>query len=485
VALAEHPHELRYERHRPETTVLYKTIEKHWPSFRERIEQAGPLPSFVATEFEAFLACGRLEEGFVRVACSGCGFERLVAFSCKRRGFCPSCLGRRMHDVAAHLTESVLPEVPLRQWVCSLPWSLRVLCGYDRELCADVFGAFSAELMRSLRFRAKREFDLASVEGAEPGAISFLQRFDSALRLNVHSHVLALDGVYVQRGDDLTFHALSDPTEDDVLALAERTAERVTRILKSHGRSLDSCDDNAEADRDPALASCYGLAARVPKMRVVETDGARTDEHVAVVHGFNIHAGKVIDGRDRQRVERVVRYLARPSLAQTRLEELPDGRLRYEMKRVWRDGTRFVVFAPHDLLARLCAMVPPPWFHMLRAYGVLAPNAALRSQVVPRAHAVPSVEVNAELGAEQRALFGSDDNVESKSSRKPWAWLLAHTFSIDVLQCPSCGGRLRWLAVATSPEAIAKGLADAGLRARGPPRPRPAPPEQLMLGLSL
>ncbi|KIG14059.1 Transposon-like protein [Enhygromyxa salina] len=52
-----------------------------------------------------------------------------MAFSCKKRGFCPSCAGRRMADVAAHLVDEVFPEVPVRQWVCSLPWRLRYAMG--------------------------------------------------------------------------------------------------------------------------------------------------------------------------------------------------------------------------------------------------------------------------------------------------------------------------------------------------------------------
>jgi hypothetical protein len=89
-----------YERHRPEETVLYRTLEVHWPAFRERAEEASGLPRFVVREVEEYLRCGILEHGCVRVRCGRCGFERLVAFSCKRRGFCPSCLGRRMADTA-------------------------------------------------------------------------------------------------------------------------------------------------------------------------------------------------------------------------------------------------------------------------------------------------------------------------------------------------------------------------------------------------
>ena len=113
-----------------------------------------------------------------------------MAFSCKKRGFCPSCVGRRMSDVAAHLVDEVFPEeVPMRQWVCSLPWALRYVLGYDRKLCADVLRAFISTLKQCLRRRAKREFGLRSVSEAEVGAVTVVQRSDSALRLNVHARM--------------------------------------------------------------------------------------------------------------------------------------------------------------------------------------------------------------------------------------------------------------------------------------------------------
>jgi len=87
-----------------------------------------------------------------------------------------------MSDVAAHLVDEVLPKVPIRQWVCSLPWRLRYAMGYDRRLCADVLAVFIAALRRSLRHRAKRELGLRSVDDAQIGAITFVQRGDSSLR---------------------------------------------------------------------------------------------------------------------------------------------------------------------------------------------------------------------------------------------------------------------------------------------------------------
>ena len=69
----------------------------------------------VRVEFEAYLKCGRLEYGFLRIKCDACRHEKLVAFSCKRRGFCPSCGARRMAETAAHFVEHVLPEQPIRE----------------------------------------------------------------------------------------------------------------------------------------------------------------------------------------------------------------------------------------------------------------------------------------------------------------------------------------------------------------------------------
>ncbi len=81
-----------YQRHRPEKTLLYQLVSKHYPVFRQQLAEEGRiLPGYVKREFEDYLKCGRLENGFLRVRCENCYEERLVAFSCKRRGFCPSC----------------------------------------------------------------------------------------------------------------------------------------------------------------------------------------------------------------------------------------------------------------------------------------------------------------------------------------------------------------------------------------------------------
>ena len=114
---------VHYERHRPEQTTLYRLVQQHAATFFAETEAAAgaDLPQFVKDEFDAFLECGILAHGFLRLRCGDCGHDKLVGFSYKRRGFCPSCGARRMAQTAAHLVDHVIPHVPVRQWVLSLP----------------------------------------------------------------------------------------------------------------------------------------------------------------------------------------------------------------------------------------------------------------------------------------------------------------------------------------------------------------------------
>ena len=95
-------------------------VRRHLPGFLARLDESGhPLPEFVKQELEGFAGCGDFEHGFVQTMCRKCGDELRVPFSCKGRGFCPSCMGRRMAEGAALLVDHVLPAVGYRQWVLS------------------------------------------------------------------------------------------------------------------------------------------------------------------------------------------------------------------------------------------------------------------------------------------------------------------------------------------------------------------------------
>ena len=208
------PSPVSWRRRRPEKSVLYDVVRSELETFLALADATGKgIPRFVERELRAYLECGLLCFGFVRVRCNDCGFDRLVAFSCKGRGFCPSCAGRRMADTAAHLADRVLPTVPVRQWVVSFPWALRFRLAYDRDLCSAVLRLFIRTVFSSLRKRARSRLG-PDAPRARCGAVTFVQRFGDALNLNLHFHTLVLDGVYLpdEASGCARFHVPPHPT---------------------------------------------------------------------------------------------------------------------------------------------------------------------------------------------------------------------------------------------------------------------------------
>src|SRR5712691_8269109 len=130
-----------YQPRHPRCTVLYHVIAEHLETFLASLAddpEATGLPAYVQREFYDYLPCGILAHGFLRLGCDTCHHELLVPFSCKRRGFCPSCAGRRMAQTAAYLVEQVIPWVPTRQWVVSVPIPLRYWTASSQDLTAKV-----------------------------------------------------------------------------------------------------------------------------------------------------------------------------------------------------------------------------------------------------------------------------------------------------------------------------------------------------------
>jgi hypothetical protein len=422
-----------YQRRQPETTLLCRTLQAHWLPFLAEIEaEGGELPAFVRDEIEAYFRCGILAHGFVRVRCKDCGHNRVVAFACKRRGFCPSCLGRRMADTAVFCVDHISPRVPVRQLVLTVPLRLRFQMAYSPQLAGAVLRAVIAAITGDLRRRARK----CGIRGRlRTGAFTVVQRFGSALGLNVHFHTLALDGVYARQPDGgLLFHPLPAPSDEDVARVARAVCRKVHRLLV---RQKDAADDQTSLLDELANASVQGLVATGPRRgcRVLrlgrsgdDADAAIPSKRCAEVAGFNVHANTSARANDRKRLEHLVKYLARPPIAHDRLTELPDGRIALRFKQAWRDGTASCDLEPLALLARLAALVPPPRRHLTLYCGVLSSHARLRSQVVPQA---PTEATATE----------QPQNPARKSKHIPWAELLPRTFAIGI-KCGKCGSSL-------------------------------------------
>ena len=166
-----------------EHTVLHQVIAGHLEAFLDAVAEAGDglgLPHFVEREFREFLLCGVFEAGVARFQCEGCAREHLVPFSCKGRAWCPSCGGRRMTERAAHLVDAVLPWVPVRQWVLTVPYRLRYQMAWNHGLSRAVLRVYT-RVLRDVYTRGARA---RGIDGGQTGMVTALQRAGGALNTN-------------------------------------------------------------------------------------------------------------------------------------------------------------------------------------------------------------------------------------------------------------------------------------------------------------
>jgi hypothetical protein len=478
----------RYRRREPEKTLLHAVVRDRLEPFlaaaRDRSPSGRGLPAHVERDLRAYLDCGLLCRGFARIRCPGCGFERLVAFSCKARS-CPSCNARRMEDAADHLVHDVFPAVPVRQWVLSFPRGLRFRAARDPAVAGRLLDLFTRAVFAWQRRRGRR----LGVDDPRTAGCTAVQRFGSAINLNVHFHTLIPDGVFDLSGDGpARFVPLRPPTEEDLGEIVARVIKRVIRKL----RQPDVDADNAEVDAFAALQ-----AAEVDR-RLRFPDPFKHARCAAHLDGFSLHAGVRIHANDREGLERLCRYAVRPPFALHRLSQAPDRKLVYRMKRP-RGGSLFLVLAPDELIARIATLVPPPRTHALRYHGLFAPHSKHRARVVPRrepsgaaathehgGRAAPATPPSAPAPAAARspAPAGAFELTPPEPPpgrpapryRIPWAELLQKVFAVDVLECPRCAGRLELIAFINEPTVARKILDHLGLASQAPPLGRASAP---------
>ena len=397
-----------------------------------------------------------------------------------------------MTERAAHLVDEVFPDVPVRQWVLSLPMRLRYRLAWDHDLCRAVMGRALRAILGFLRRRARD----AAIRDGRSGAVAIVQRFGGALNLNVHLHALVLDGVFTRGGDAVDFHANPGLDTGDVADVLATVKAHVTRLLAQRGEDADDAGGGTVdpcAEDAPALA---GLAAAAVQGRVALGDRAGARVHQdgdplaaapvpprpgrchAHHHGFDLHAELCVPADRRDRLERLCRYVLRPPVAQERLHLTAAGNVRLTLKRPWADGTTHLEFEPLDLLARLAALTPRPRINLVLYHG------AWRGLVVrfeQPAHSGPGVAVYSEAEA-AGALTDAAEQASGAVSPPPadnhhWAELMRRSFGIDVLACPRCGGRLALIAIIEDPAVIGRILRHLRLPATIPePCPARSPP---------
>ncbi len=513
--------------------MLHALVREHLPAFVRHAEEhyTRPLPLYVRRAFEHYLRCGIPEHGFLRLRCDDCGHDRVVAFSCKERGTCPSCAGRTMANCAAHLVDRVLPNVPIRQWVLSLPFDLRALAAKHPALVSAIDRILFREVERWMQRSA-------GPRKGRAGSVTFVQRFGGSLNLHVHFHVLFLEGLFTRSADEPpVFHAAFAPTRTDLLEVLGRVRVAVERWVAAHGLARAGADAAPEVETE-ALAACANAAIQrglFDELPGKSTPKSGTDHDAdppagvgrgsVAVDGFNLHAAVRVGADDDASREKLVRYCARPPFALERLSVLRDGRIAYRIKQPRKNATHRIL-TPMELLARIAALIPPPRHPFLRYHGVLAPSSKWRSAIVPRAPEgdSPSCRADAErherkrsrgaptppraasraaqpfaksapapplaatssaatttsaTTAPPRASFAmltpahqarlAQGDVLARTPRLEWSKLVRRTFAAEVLICPRCHGHARLIAAVQDPIEAARFL--AALRERSTPLP--------------
>jgi hypothetical protein len=462
-----------YRPRRPAATLLHQVVREYLHTYLAAAEHAGeqgsdvprPVPRYVETAFREYLKCGILAHGFARVYCATCGHDFLIAFSCKGRDICPSCSTRRMVETAAHLVDHVLPRVPFRQWVLSMPKRVRWHLREKPEVISGLLGIFLRAAQTTLRQRSP-----GAPAGARFGAVAFVHRFGSFLNSHVHFHVLMTDGVFSEDGDGgAEFHPATELAAADFLAVQTKMRQRGLRWLLRHGH-LDS-------------AAVHTL---------------ETPDHAG---GWSVDASVTIPGWDRHGLERLVRYCARPPLSQGRLGRLNAETLVYNLRRPTPGGHTELILTPLELLDRLAHLLTPPRLHKHRYCGVLAPNARLRRAVTASAGPAGATlqllrEARQKMGlpegemtaAPSQACSSNQDEPRSailRAAARCWALLLARIYECLPLCCPRCGQPARIIAFILDPPVIERILTHIGEPAEVAPVAPARGPPQAELGFDL
>ncbi|PCJ47823.1 MAG: IS91 family transposase [Gammaproteobacteria bacterium] len=201
--------------------------------------------------------------------------------------------------------------------------------------------------------------------------------------------MLLLDGVYaVDDYGKMRFHRTKAPELKELTKLVHTISLRVARFLERRGLlerdeedrylTLD-CLDEEPMQQLHGHAITYRIALGPQQGRKVFTLQTIPQSNA----GSSLSTRVATEAFQRDKLERLCRYIARPAVSENRLAVLSNGNIRYQLKTPYRDGTTHVIFEPLDFVAKLAALIPKPRVNLTRFHGVFAPNSKWREKVTP------------------------------------------------------------------------------------------------------
>jgi len=403
-----------YRSRNPRESAYYRCVEDHFERFEQAYEelferQYGFLRPYVKKVIYRYLDCGDPHNGFARVKCNNCGHEYLLAFSCKRRHFCPSCHQKRVVEFGEWLCEQVIKAVPHRHFIFSIPKILRRYFLYNRGLLSEL-SRCGWESLKTFFQEAVPE------EDAVPGAVIAIQSFGDFLGFNPHLHVLISDGCFY--GNGMFRVAPSFDTKD----LENIFRYKVFKMLLSKGIITQDLVNMLLSWRHS---------------------------------GFNVFCGPRIQPGDGRAMENLARYIIRASFSQERMTYIQEeSKVLYQSK----DGKKEKAFDALEWLAAMCSHIPNKGEQMVRYYGYYSNVKRGRRKNKNQDEWMP---------------FILESEGSTKEYRKNWAKLIQKIYEVDPLTCPKCSGKMKVISLIEDEEVIKKILKHLGLweiKARPPPK---------------
>jgi hypothetical protein len=409
---------VEYRRREPETSVLYRLVCQYFHQLKTEWElrfqsKYGVLRSEVTRSFEQYLTCGILDYGCAKAWCPSCHHAFLVAFSCKRRGCCPSCAAKRAVMFAENLHAKVLGAVPVRHMVFTIPKRIRPYFQYDRQLLAAIATAAWDAISHVV--------EVALGSDVIPAAVLALHTASETLGWNPHVHLMVADGGFTR---DDSFVRLSDWDES---------------TLQKHFSSL--------------------LLTLLVERELM--DGATAQQILGQQHtGFSVWCERIVEADDTEGRLFLGRYLAKSPLALERIVLSDDAVVVHAERRKLPDWTG----TPLDFLARLSAHIPGHYEHLERFFGRY--SSATRGK---RGDLV----IKGDDDTEDAPPQPPESSAPCPRATR-WATLMARLYELQPLQCLKCGAEMILKAFITDPFEIQQLLTSLGIPQYRAPPPLPA-----------
>ena len=388
-----------YRPRRARASPLWQIVHHAWAPFLAEYEADhrkthGPLRKDAVAVVDQFYKCGDLAAGFTRLHCPDCGHEKLLAFSCKTRHFCPSCHQRKVKQVGHWIAYDVCFNVPHRQFVFTIPKPLRGIFRKRRKLLDLLFHEAIACLQDWFRTRL-------NLPDGQLAAIAGVQTFGDYLGFHPHLHVIAPSGLIDKDG---TFHEM--PVES-VKPLEDLFRHRFLSALR----------------REKLISE--------KKLRQL----------LGWTHsGFNLDAGEEpIASHDPEGRRRLAEYLLRAPFS---LEKITwnesTGKVIYRSSRSWHTKQNFQIFTAGQFLAAAIEHIPPKGQQTVRYYGPYSNKRrgmdAKAGRARPESPSPPRTPQTVPPPPEPKS---------ARALRPLWRELIRQTWGVDPMECPCCHGMMK------------------------------------------